>query len=238
MQSEDKDRLQTLQRALKVMEFLSQTKQQGASVLEIARECGLARPVVYRVLDTLADGGYVYRDEHDRFRLGVALLRLAASYLAGFDLASASTAELEHLRDSTGATATLYVRSNAQRVCIRRIYGPHASRMIHIGDAFPLHNGASGKVILAFDPDAPESELRLVPPDLLAAIRTRGWAVTLGERDTGIGAVSAPVWRGKQFMGAVSLSLPVHMMADGRHEGFLGSLLEHTRRLSDQLLFL
>lgn len=231
---EEKKGMQTLERGLKVMEYLGSVNRKGATVQEIARACGLARPVVYRILETLGQNGYIYRDESDRFRLGVALLRLAASCLAGHDLATASLPEMQDLRDATGATISLFVRRGSERVCIQRVYGSEATRLIHIGDGLPLQ-GASGKVILVFDEACPEGERRTVSAELLNEVRANGWALTLGERESGVGALAVPVFRATVFQGAISLSLPVYRLAEGRHEEFLPVLLEHARRLSDQL---
>lgn len=58
--------IRSLLRGLDVMAALAEGE--GLTVTQAARKVRLPRTTTYRVLETLRVGGYVQRDEHDRYR--------------------------------------------------------------------------------------------------------------------------------------------------------------------------
>jgi len=72
--------IRALMRGLDALTVLNQ--RDGATVSEIAQEIRLPRTTVYRILETLCDTGFVFRDAtDDRYRLTI----LVRSLSAGFD---------------------------------------------------------------------------------------------------------------------------------------------------------
>lgn len=57
--------IRALLRGLEAMAVLSASR--GLTVTETARRAKLPRTTTYRILETLRAGGYVLRDEHDRY---------------------------------------------------------------------------------------------------------------------------------------------------------------------------
>jgi DNA-binding IclR family transcriptional regulator len=57
--------IRALLRGLEAMAVLSASR--GLTVTETARRAKLPRTTTYRILETLRAGGYVVRDEHDRY---------------------------------------------------------------------------------------------------------------------------------------------------------------------------
>lgn len=96
---------------------------------------------------------------------------------------------------------------------------------VEVGRPFPLHAGASGKVILAFAPpglrdfvlDGPLPALTpLTPTDReeleteISLIESAGTSVSLGERQHGAGSVAAPVLGVDGYaVGSISVCGPV-----------------------------
>lgn len=61
---------------------------------------------------------------------------------------------MEKLRDKYGEEVSLYILSDKKRICFQRIPSKHALAMVgSVGGSFPLHAGASGRVLLAFLPE-------------------------------------------------------------------------------------
>jgi DNA-binding IclR family transcriptional regulator len=60
-----------------------------------------------------------------------------------------------------------------------------------VGALLPLAAGSGGKVLLAWAADADRFDA--APASELAAIRGRGWAASVAEREPGVASVSAPV---------------------------------------------
>ncbi len=57
--------IRALLRGLEALAVLSASR--GLTVTETARRAKLPRTTTYRILETLRAGGYVIRDEHDRY---------------------------------------------------------------------------------------------------------------------------------------------------------------------------
>jgi DNA-binding IclR family transcriptional regulator len=203
-----------------------------ASLAELVDATGISRPTTHRLAVALESHGLVGRDERGRFRLGV---RLAAWGRSAVPLSATmleqSAAVLADLRDETGESAQLYVRDGDHRVCVAAAERPTGLRdTVPIGARLPLVAGSGGKVLLAWtDPaDWPEG----VDGPALRAVRQRGWAASVAEREAGVASVSAPV-RGADgaVVGALSVSGPIDRL--GRRPGprFAPALVRAAQRL-------
>lgn len=189
-----------------------------ASLAELVDATGIPRPTTHRLAVALEAHGLVGRDEGGRFRLGI---RLAAW---GGRAMTAATGLLEHsgpvltdLRDATGESAQLYVRDGDHRVCVAAAERPAGLRdTVPVGARLPLVAGSGGKVLLAWaDPDARSSD---ADPAALRAVRRRGWAESVAEREAGVASVSAPVRdRHGAVVAALSVSGPIDRL--GRRPG-------------------
>src|SRR5580698_8318670 len=160
---------------------------------------GLPRPTAHRLLVALEAHGLVGRDSAGSFRLGPRLTELAFRADPALDLATVATPVLARLHDATGESVQLYVRSGDKRLCIAaRDSGTGLRDSVPVGALLPLAAGSGGKVLLAWAADNGESagsQTAAVPASELAAIRERGWAATVAEREQGLASVSAPVFR-------------------------------------------
>jgi DNA-binding IclR family transcriptional regulator len=201
-------------------------------VSRIARELGLSKAVVHRILQSLAGRELVVLDPATReYRLGPAVAALGARALRDSDLRSAALALLRQLRDEFGETATLSTPVPHGRVYLDQVTGTHEITMsVELGRRFPLHAGSSGKCMLAFaEPavlagvlGAPLEKLTpatIVDPDVLAAelavVRERGFATSTGERQGDAASVAAPIFGlSDEVVGAISMCGPRYRMAD------------------------
>ena len=146
---------------------------------------------------------------------------------------------MEKLRDLTGENTTLHELRDGKRVCVEKVESKQVLRdTILIGDQFPAHCGASGKVLLAYLPvEAIKGYLSSAKPLAaltsrtitdpqklsveLARIKRRGFAFSCGERVMdGLCAISAPIF---DYDGKVRYSLtitltPFRLRAKGRDE--------------------
>jgi DNA-binding IclR family transcriptional regulator len=193
------------------------------SLSDLVAATGIARPTAHRLAVALEHHRLVSRDYSGRFVLGNRSSELAQA--AGEDrlLAVASSA-LTALRDATSESAQLYRRLGDQRICVateERLSGLRDS--VPIGTVLTMQAGSAAQVLLAWE--EPEKLRRgLVNAKFtaasLSAVRRRGWAQSVGEREAGVASVSAPV-RGpnNKVIAAVSISGPVERL--GRQPGRL-----------------
>jgi DNA-binding IclR family transcriptional regulator len=187
-----------------------------ATLAGLVAATGLARPTAHRLAVALEHHRLVARDMQGRFVLGPRLAELAAA--AGEDrLLAAAGPVLSALRDHTGESAQLYRRQGDARVCVaaaERLSGLRDT--VPVGSALTMLAGSAAQILLAWE--EPERLHRGLhgarfTATALSAVRRRGWAQSVGEREPGVASVSAPV-RGPsgRVVAAVSVSGPIERL--------------------------
>ncbi len=180
------------------------------SLRALAGTSGLPRPTAHRLLVALETHRLVARDAAGAFRLGPRLTELAAVAGPELDLASLAGPVLDRLHQATSESVQLYVRSGEHRLCIAaRDAGTGLRDSVPVGALLPLDVGSGGKVLLAWSGEGGAS----VPAAELAAVRSRGWAASVAEREPGVASVSAPVLRDGVLLAALCVSGPVSRLS-------------------------
>ena len=205
----------------KAVRILSVLEGGPHSLAELVKATKIARPTAHRLAVALEFHRLVARDLSGRFILGPRSGELAAA--AGEDkLLAVAGPALTALRDATGESAQLYRRQGDQRICVaaaERISGLRDS--VPVGASLTMSAGSAAKILLAWE-DADKLHRALVNARfnaaVLSAVRRRGWAQSVGEREPGVASVSAPV-RGpnNRIIAAVSISGPIERL--GRQPG-------------------
>jgi DNA-binding IclR family transcriptional regulator len=176
---------------------------------ELTASTGLPRATAYRLAVALEAHGWVRRDGEGRFTLGAALVGLGRAAAAGFPLVDAARPVLERLRDETGESVQLFVRSGDVRVCLESLESAHGLRwIVPVGAVLPLDRGSAGR-ILAAQPYGNESSTnrsrREPSADPVESVE---------EREPGVASVSAAVRDGSgRVVAAVSVSGPVDRLS-------------------------
>ncbi|KMY23533.1 DNA-binding transcriptional regulator, IclR family [Actinobaculum suis] len=225
-----------LDKASAVLDALEAGPQTLASLVSTT---GLARPTAHRLAVALEFHRFVARDMQGRFVLGPRLSELSSA--AGEDrLLSAAHPMLVALRDHTGESAQLFRRQGEQRVCVAAAEREMGLRdSIPVGAVLSMKAGSAAQVLLAWEePDRLHRGLHgaSFTATNLSAVRRRGWAQSIGEREAGVASISAPV-RGPsgRVIAAVSISGPLERM--GRQPGRLHAtaVCAAAKRLTDVL---
>lgn len=207
-----------LDKAVRVLDALEAGP---ASLATLVQATGLARPTAHRLAVALEHNRLVSRDTRGRFVLGPRLAELASA--VGEDrLLAVAGPVLIHLRDTTGESAQLYRRQGDSRICVAAAERSSGLRdTVPVGAALPMTAGSGAHVLLAWE-DADKLYRGLQAADFsagtLSAVRRRGWAYSVAERESGVASVSAPV-RGHsgRVIAAVSISGPIERL--GRSPG-------------------
>jgi IclR family transcriptional regulator, acetate operon repressor len=241
-------------RTADVLSYLSQSAPNPAGVTEIATALGLSKAVVFRILTSLQDRGYVdFEPASRRYQLGPKSLSLGMAYLERADVRRPVHDTLVALSERSHETATLSLRTGWQRMYVNQILPADDIKMVvPIGKVFPLHAGASSKAFLAFLPDEEQerffrehaklarlTEHTVVDRRALRAeleqIRSDGFAASRGERQPGAASVAAPVLDQDGAPAAViSVCGPMERFK-ARSQAAAQLLLEETERLSRQV---
>jgi DNA-binding IclR family transcriptional regulator len=198
-----------------------------------ASASGLPRPTAHRLLVALEVHGMAERDDSGAFRLGPRLTELAARAGHGLGLAALAGPVLSLLHEQTGESAQLYVRSGDQRLCVAACdAGAGLRDSVPVGALLPLDAGSGGKVLLAWAADA--ARFPAVPGRELAAVRRRGYAASVAEREPGVASVSAPVLAGQQLLGAVCVSGPASRLGPAAGSRLSGAVIAAAGALAAQ----
>lgn len=135
---------------------------------------------------------------------------------------------LDRLRDDTGETAALFVRQGNYRVIASMAPTHHVVvYTLDVGQRMPLHAGSAGRILMAYGgSDAiPEGRLarftdstitgRQLLEKSLKAVRADGYAVSYGERSSGVVSISAPVFGSRgELVAAVCLAGPAQRFGE------------------------
>jgi DNA-binding IclR family transcriptional regulator len=210
-----------------------------ATLAQLVSSTHLARPTAHRLAVALEHHRLVARDMQGRFILGPRLAELASA--AGEDrLLAAAGPVLTALRDHTNESAQLYRRQGDQRICVAAAERPMGLRdSIPVGATLSMLAGSAAQVLLAWEePDRLHRGLHGAnfTATMLSAVRRRGWAQSVAEREPGVASISAPV-RGPsgRVLAAVSVSGPIERM--GRQPGRLhaAAVVAAANRLTEVL---
>lgn len=220
------DGTEAVTRAADVMLLLLHAPVLG--VRDVARQLGVSKSVVHRILRSLASRRLLAFDATQRgYRTGPALAALGARGLREFDLRREALPILHEMQQESGETATLSMLVGQSRVFLDQVQSEQEVRMtVELGRAFPLNAGASSRAMLAFL--APDLRQRLLAEPLqritettpveaehiavqLERIRQAGVATSFGERQVGSAAIAAPVIGPEgTAVGAVAVCGPAH----------------------------
>lgn len=140
---------QTLDRGLRLLRLVADCGSAGVTVTELARDLGVGRPVVYRLVATLADHSLVRRSPDAKVRLGPGVLHFAAALHPA--LRQAASPILRRLADAAGATAhfTIADGGEALALCVVEPTWTDFHVGYRVGSRHPLDRGAAGRAILS-----------------------------------------------------------------------------------------
>lgn len=112
---------------------------------------------------------------------------------------------LRRLRDDTGESAQIYRRKGNRRLCVASVEPATGLRdTVPEGAVLTMSAGSAAQVLAAWS-DGPSA----FDAKALNAVRNRGWADSVAERESGVASVSAPVLSGGRVIAAVSISGPI-----------------------------
>ena len=246
--------VQAIDRAVAIMSVFSRARP-VAGVTEIAHLTSLSRSTVHRILVSLANHGLVSQlPRSTDYCLGPRLLGLADTARARLSLEQHAEPAMTALRDFTGETVALHVMdSTPERRTVAQVESVHALRRTYtdIGSPLPPHQGAPGKVLLAFA--TVELQERVLGSDLrsavtltrvdpdrlraeLAAIRKAGYALSLEERVPGVVGLATPVRdHTGEVVAALSVSIPTLRAGVAELEALAPRAVEAAGELSTHL---
>jgi DNA-binding IclR family transcriptional regulator len=226
------DFLSTVERAMHMLEELAD-EQEGLSLSELARRLGINKSIVVRIITTLEQLGYLYREKTSQhYRLTYRIANLALRQLARSGLIDQCAPVLQELAERTGEHIRLGVIDGDRPVWVHAVSG--LQRQLRIdpvyGHEVMLHSHAAGKAWLFTLSEQEAARVcgaaefpaytkhTIVSPHALKLdlddARKRGFAISYEEHELGVGAVAAPILiedieRRRQCVAIISLAAPI-----------------------------
>ena len=239
--------VQSLTRGLTLLEKLAESEG-GITLTEISNRVSLPPSTAHRLLNTLADMGFVTQaKDSGLWYVGLKTYRVGCAFVSNRDFVGESHAYLRKLMEASGETSNLSILDGTYACFIAQVQCHEVMRMlVRLGSRIPAHASGSGKAMLSA---LPEDELAIVlrnsnlvqltsktitDPDKLraqfAAIRARGYSYDDEENAMGLRCVAAPIYdEFAEPIGAISLAGPIARLTDERILK-LGPLVAHTGR--------
>jgi DNA-binding IclR family transcriptional regulator len=231
--------------------FLGRSPHFKMTLTDISKGVGIHKSKVYSILNTLKGFSLVERDEYTKtYSLGLGLLSLSRKVLDNMDLREIVAPALELLAEATGTTALFGLVRDDDVFVVAKNEGIRDIRVtIRLGHRFPLTAGAHGKAIVAFLPETRRRDIlqrerlffhgkaaRLDRQRLhaeLARCREVGFACDVGELNSGVNAVAAPVVAGPENV--IGVVLVIGTFPEEQVEAYGRRVAERARELSDVL---
>lgn len=204
---------QSIQKAFTILRTIA-AHPEGIGVTGIAHALDMHKSTVSRMVATLYEEGVVDRNGN-LFTVGDGLALLAAGSVWPDNLIRIARPILQQLSDATGETINLALNDQSNKRYVHYIFQIDSIYNLQISDwtgrLYPLHSSVDGKVLLAWRGEAEIhrylsgsrgleqfTQSTITDPKKLwvhlAQIRKNGYAVTDGEYEDGIYAVSVPIF--------------------------------------------
>ncbi len=244
--------LRTLRKGLEVLEAFNMGSG-DLTLTELSRRLQESPTVVFRLVRTLEEHGYVVRDPASkRYSLGLRIWEIGRKALGRLGLTDLGRPVLKWLTEVTGETSYLAVVRGTDTIYVDVVEGSEALRVYaEPGFRVPLYLTASGKAILAFSGSDLARDViragmkRLTPTTITSAralrarldeIRRTGLSVNQGERRPDISAVAAPILdRTGECIAAIGVSGPSSRFTEERRERIADSVRKAAEELSTKL---
>ncbi|WP_130864366.1 IclR family transcriptional regulator [Bacilliculturomica massiliensis] len=243
--------VQSLERALTLLEQLALNHPSGATLTELASETSLNKTTAYRLLATFISFGYISKDLNGTYRLTRRLLELGGTAMPDRDLLTVARPYLDNLSDFCGEAVHFVVPEGPNILYIYKVdSGVNSVRMASsVGKTAPMYCTAVGKSILAamsvqeteeiwhssdirqFTKNTVTDFSRLT--EQLAQVRTSGYALDDEENETGVRCIAAAVLNHKKRpVAALSISAPAVRLDESRTKLLIPYVLEAAKKIS------
>jgi DNA-binding IclR family transcriptional regulator len=247
--------VQSVDRAISVMEILAQRGEAGVS--EVAGEIEVHKSTAFRLLGALEARGLVEQaGERGKYRLGFGIVRLAGAVTGRIDITQQGRPVCERLAEQLGETVNIAVMQEHYAINLYQVRGPGAITAHNwVGQLTPLHATSSGKILLAHMSVKERAALlasagmkKVTPRTItaktkleknLAETRDRGYSYTLEELEVGLQAMAAPVRnRDGEVIAALSASGPGYRLTEERMHELSPVLIEGAEEISHRMGYL
>ena len=233
--------IRSIDRALDILDcFLGE--QQEFTLNEIAEKVSLSPSTTYRLLNTISQRDYLSKNSNKKYSLGpkMAILGSICSEMKYDHLVEAAKPYMDQLNKKYDESISLYTVEGDNIICIERFETTRALKQtIGKGDYLPLISGASGKLLLAYEPI--KHQQKLIGDDLflrsaVERIQADGFAFSTGEKAEGVSCIATPVRNAEgKVVASLTMTGLFTRFQDEELKDKIGNTLLMARRVSEVL---
>lgn len=151
-QNEYYQSIQSIERALNMLELLSDTME-SMSAIDISKKLNINRTTTYGILNTLVHKNYVVKAKSgSKYFIGTKLFELGSSYPYKLPLALYAAPYMTELQFKHDVSVRLAIQREIGYYMILSARVPVRSAAMRLGEKIPSHASALGKVMLAYMP--------------------------------------------------------------------------------------
>ncbi len=225
------------------------------TVSEITRRLGYSQSKTYRLVRTLVKYDLLQEKSGTaQYSLGLNALRLGLLAQKEFNISVIARPFMKELSLLTKETVLLTAVNGTKGIVLEKVESEEPIRysLFQPGTSFPLHCGASSKILVAYLPEedwdyiiAKEGLKRYTPNTItnavqlkahLREIKKKGYTFSDQEVDRDVRAVAAPILNGLgELVAGLSVAGPAYRMNKKKINDLRRLVVEYAQRISIQL---
>ena len=244
--------VRAVERALQILSaFDDEHPERGVS--DIAELMGLHKATAHRIITTLLNYGYLERTaDGEKYRLGMKLAATGLLVMQRLDFRREALPYMRRLTETFRENCDLGVLDQGEIFGVEVVPADQAVIIAsRVGFRMPVHCAASGKVFLAFLPDAERDRLLSRPLEphtaktitsaeelrrQLDQVRRNGYAMDDEELEMGVRAIAVPIRnQDGEVVAALSMPGPANRMTKERIAELVAALLEASAAISARM---
>ena len=241
-----------VRKAIRLLEVLCDSPR-AMGVSELAQQLDMNKNMVFRLLRTLCEEGWVTQEDGPAYRISLLPFHHISKPVGRMDIVAAAEPSIDALWETTGECVNFGTLDGNRLLCVVQRTGRREVEVAgRVGGRFFLHCGAPGKAVLAHASDElfeelaeegfpRQTETTITDPDELREhlrnARQLGYAVDDEEYLKGMLCLGAPVfdYSGKVVAGLGITTLTLYHTLDSLIEAHAGQLIEAAGRISRAL---
>ena len=245
------DTVQSLVRALTLLNRIAEASDEGATLSDLAQQVGLPASTAHRLLLTLEQERFVaFQSDRRLWTIGVQAFISGCAFMKVRSLVGIARSKMRALMEESGETVNLAVEERGEAVYLAQVECRQMMRVFaRPGSRTPMHCSAVGKALLSTYSDKQVAKalqqhgmVRLTPKTIttpatlraeLARVRERGYAVDDEEHAVGLRCVAAPIFdETGEAVAAISASGPMARVDEERVTSLGQMVIEAAKAIS------
>lgn len=205
MEEKSTQRINSVARAIQILELYPKLNAQYLGVSEISKALGLQKTSTFYIVKTLLSMGWLIQETpNGKYKLGSRILRVSAMVSQNVTAEEVILEEMNRLLNQYNEDVVLTAMVDGLPICVEKV---HSSNMLRIqskvGRVGNLVRGSTGKALLAWQPEdfiQETLEEKLSDPqereqlrNNLTQSRQQGYCISASEQDAGVMSVAVPI---------------------------------------------